>query len=357
MAFQAETLPGFLAHGFDTLIDVRSPAEYAEDRMPGAINLPVLSNAERAHVGTIYVQEDPFLARKVGAALVARNAALHLEGPLAGKDGSWRPLVYCWRGGQRSGSFASILAQIGWRVDTVAGGYRAWRQAVVAALHDDPWPTPLVLLDGNTGTAKTEILSVLAARGLQVLDLEGLAGHRGSVFGARGGAQPAQKMFETRIAAALAEFDPARPVVVEAESAKVGDRLVPPVLWAAMKAAPRVLVRAPVEARVTYLVQAYADIAEDKDRLSADIEGLKPYHGAERVADWLGFVETGAHLALASALISEHYDPRYARSRAARPAPVAEAVTERLDGPGIEGLADAIAALPIMSEGRDPDAR
>src|SRR6056297_789826 len=114
------------ALSFDTIIDVRSPSEFAEDHMHGAINLPVLSDAERAQVGTIYVQQDAFLARKIGAALVSRNAASHLEGPLADMGGGWRPLVYCWRGGQRSGAFATILDQVGWRVQVLEGGYQTY---------------------------------------------------------------------------------------------------------------------------------------------------------------------------------------------------------------------------------------
>ena len=160
---------------FDTIIDVRSPAEYAEDHVPGAMNLPALSNTERAIVGTIYKQEDPFKARKTGAAMVARNAAQHLEGPLAPMPGGWRPLVYCWRGGQRSGAFTSILQQIGWRADVVRGGYKAYRRLVVQALYHQPVTQPIVLIDGGTGTAKTEILAHLAQIGAQVLDLEGMA--------------------------------------------------------------------------------------------------------------------------------------------------------------------------------------
>jgi tRNA 2-selenouridine synthase len=111
------------AHGYDCVIDVRSPSEYAEDHMPGAINLPVLDDAQRARVGCIYKQDGPFLARKIGASLVARNSATHIEGALAHYDKSWRPMVYCWRGGQRSAAFATILAQIGWRAGVVTGGY------------------------------------------------------------------------------------------------------------------------------------------------------------------------------------------------------------------------------------------
>lgn len=198
MAITLSSLTQIAALGFDDIIDVRSPAEFAEDHIPGAINLPVLDDAERARVGTIYKQDSPFRARKIGAALVAANAARHLQGPLAERPGGWQPLVYCWRGGQRSGSFASILSQIGWRVELVSGGYKAYRSLVVAALYDQPFPCPVILLDGNTGSAKTELLHRLAARGVQVLDLEGLANHRGSLFGAMAGGQPSQKSVQIR---------------------------------------------------------------------------------------------------------------------------------------------------------------
>ncbi|MEP1254329.1 MAG: tRNA 2-selenouridine(34) synthase MnmH, partial [Alphaproteobacteria bacterium] len=167
---------------FDDVIDVRSPAEFAQDHIPGAINLHALSNEERARVGTIYVQQDPFLARKIGAALVSRNVANHLEGPLSDRDGGWRPLVYCWRGGQRSGSVAIILKQIGWRTDTIAGGYQHYRRLVARAVYDAPMPAPVVVIDGGTGTAKTRLLSHLAQQGAQVIDLEAMAEHRGSLF-------------------------------------------------------------------------------------------------------------------------------------------------------------------------------
>ncbi|MEI2807462.1 MAG: tRNA 2-selenouridine(34) synthase MnmH [Albidovulum sp.] len=300
----------------DAVIDVRSPSEYAEDHLPGAINLPVLDDAERARIGTIYKQQSPFLARKLGAALVARNAARHLEGPLAGMGGGWRPLVYCWRGGQRSGAFATILAQVGWRVELVAGGWKSWRRLVVEALQDRPVPSPVVVLDGNTGSAKTELLGLLAARGEQVIDLEALANHRGSLFGAMPGGQPSQKLFEGRLAMALAGLDPARPVVVEAESSKVGDIALPKQLWAAMRGAPRLHVAAPVEARAAYLARAYADVAADRTRLAGVIALLRPLHPAEVIGDWLRLAGDGAVEPLALGLMARHYDPRYEKHRA-----------------------------------------
>lgn len=297
---------------FDEVIDVRAPSEYAEDHIPGALNLPVLSDAERALVGTTYVREDRFKARRTGAALVARNAAAHLEGPLADRPGGWRPLVYCWRGGQRSGSFAAILGQIGWRVDTIRGGYKSYRRLVVQALYDTPIAARVILIDGGTGTAKTRLLAHLADKGAQVLDLEGMAAHRGSLFGSVDEAQPSQKGFESRLAMALARLDPTRPVFVEAESNKIGRLLIPPMLWKAMLGAPFVRIDAPLAARARYLVSAYADLLEDGARLGRTLDRLIPYHGKVQVAAWHGLAREGAFEALAAALVTAHYDPRYA---------------------------------------------
>jgi len=298
---------------FDTIIDVRSPAEFADDHLPGAINLPVLSDAERARVGTIYVQEAPFRARKVGAALVSRNAAAHLEGPLADMPGGWRPLVYCWRGGQRSGSFASILREIGWRVDTIKGGYKAYRRLVVQALYENPVPVRVVTIDGGTGTAKTRLLHELARQGAQVIDLEGLAAHRGSVFGPVAGGQPSQKGFESALAMALTGLAPDRPVFVEAESSKIGDRLIPPSLWKAMIAAPRVDISAPLDARADHLVAEYDDMVRDPDKLNRVLDKLVRFHGRAQVDAWRALAAAGGYGDLCRGLIEAHYDPRYAR--------------------------------------------
>ncbi len=341
MAITLTSLSDLAAQGFDTVIDARAPAEYAEDHLPGAISLPVLDDDERARVGTIYKQVAPFAARKIGAALVAANVARHLQGPLADKPGGWRPLVYCWRGGQRSGSFALILHQVGWRVETLAGGYKAWRGLVVAALYDRPFPAPVVVLDGNTGSAKTELLALLAARGVQVIDLEGLANHRGSLFGAMG-PQPSQKAFESALALAMARLDPARPVVIEAESSKVGECRLPPGLWKAMQAAPRIAISAPAAARADYLTRAYRDLLEDPARLAGVIAALSPAHPAERIESWLGLAETGAHAALAESLMAHHYDPRYAKHRARMAVPVVDVAAAELAAASLPGLADRL---------------
>jgi len=187
--------PGTLA-GFDVLVDVRSPAEFALDHIPGAINLPVLYDAERAEVGAIYVQESRFKARRVGGGYVARNVARHLETAMADWPASLRPLVYCWRGGMRSNAMAVILSQVGWRVGVLGGGYRTYRRRVVRRLYEEEALKNVVLLDGPTGSGKTEVLARLPAHGVQAVDLEALAAHRGSLFGGLPGRpQPSQKLF------------------------------------------------------------------------------------------------------------------------------------------------------------------
>ncbi|MBV2358617.1 tRNA 2-selenouridine(34) synthase MnmH [Thalassococcus sp. CAU 1522] len=335
----------FLSHGFDAVIDVRSPSEFAEDHVPGAINLPVLDDAERARVGTIYKKESPFLARKIGAALVFRNASNHIEGPLAGHDGAWRPLVYCWRGGQRSGSFAWMLREIGWRAETVQGGYKSYRRLVVDLMHGKSLPHRLVLLGGNTGTAKTALLQHLERRGIQVLDLEDLARHRGSLLGARPGGQPSQKAFETALAVAVQALDPARPVVVEAESSKIGTLLLPPALWSAMKSAPWIEVSASSEMRVRYLDRAYDDILSDTEALRAKLAPLRFHRGAALVDEWMAMIGQGRRRDLVASLMADHYDPAYRKARSV----IAPRILHALDLPGLddadlERAADDLAA-------------
>ncbi|MFC6687190.1 tRNA 2-selenouridine(34) synthase MnmH [Jhaorihella thermophila] len=332
MAIEYTSLADILNHGFDTVIDVRSPAEYAEDHVPGAINLPVLDDEERARVGTIYKQQSPFLARKIGAALVFRNAADHIELRLMDRSGGWRPLVYCWRGGQRSGSFTWLLQQIGWRADSVQGGYQTYRRLVNRYLYNDALPHRLIALDGYTGTAKTELLGLLRVRGVQVIDLEGLAAHRGSLLGEMSDPQPGQKAFETRLAVELTALDPTRPVVVEAESSKIGARILPPSLWQAMKVAPRIEIVAPIEARARYLARAYEDILSDSERLQCKLRPLKAHRGRDVVEGWFSLIEAGDRVGLTRALMEQHYDPSYAKSRRAVGAPV----VARIKTPGLE---------------------
>jgi tRNA 2-selenouridine synthase len=331
--------------GFDAIIDVRSPAEFAEDHVPGAVNLPVLSNEERAEVGTLYVQRSAFLARRIGAARVARNVARHLETALADRPANFAPLVYCWRGGQRSNAMATILSQVGWRTSLLAGGYKTYRRWVQTRLYEDQWPLNLVLLDGGTGSAKTAMLGRLAQRGVQVLDLEGLAGHRGSLFGGFADApQPSQKMFESRLLTVMAALDPERLVVAEAESSKIGDINLPPALWTRMQAASRIELVAPRAERARYLVSAYRDIVENRDALEEAFRRLPVYPGRERLQGWRTLADAGEYETLAETLIDLHYDPAYARARKKETRPALRTIElETLSDEHLAAAADEIA--------------
>lgn len=333
--------------GFDAVIDVRSPAEFAEDHVPGAISLPVLTNAERAEVGTIYVQDSRFRARRIGAALIARNVARYLETELADKGGDYRPLIYCWRGGQRSGAMATILSQVGWRTAVLVGGYRTYRRYVQRRLYDEAFPVRLVLLEGRTGCGKTEILGRLGAMGVQTLDLEGLAQHRGSLLGGLPGRpQPSQKMFESRLLSAMDDLDLARPIVAEAESSKVGDRMVPPALWSAMQAAPRITLTAPLEARARYLAHAYADVVADRTLFDDALARLPVPPGRKALARWAELADAGDLETLAADLMETHYDPAYDRAARKLPDPRLGAVElTGLDAAAQQSAAEAIAVL------------
>jgi tRNA 2-selenouridine synthase len=308
---------------YDMIIDVRSPGEFVEDHIPGAVNLPVLDDEERARVGTTYVQESRFLARRMGAALVAKNIGRHLETALANEGPEFKPLIYCWRGGQRSNSMALVLAQVGWRVIVLTGGYKTYRRAVQSRLYDDELGLRLVLLDGGTGCGKTEILKSVGRRGVQVLDLENLALHRGSLFGALAGKpQPSQKWFESTLMKALAGMDPSRPVLVEAESSKIGNRTLPPALWRAMERAPRIELSAPIAMRAEYLVNRYRDVVLDRGLLERALSQLEVYPGRKQLANWRELADAGNYTELVQQVVERHYDPAYARFSARNTRPV-----------------------------------
>ncbi|MEO5845080.1 MAG: tRNA 2-selenouridine(34) synthase MnmH, partial [Caldimonas sp.] len=243
---------------FDTIIDARSQSEFAEDRLPGAVNWPSLDDAERTMIGTEYKEISAFEAKKRGAALVARNVAGHIERHVLDKPRDWTPLVYCWRGGKRSGALATVLEQIGFRVHVLEGGYREFRRAIVAELETLPDRFDWRVVCGPTGSGKSRLLAELARQGGQMLDLEALAQHRGSVLGlVPGSTQPTQKAFDTLLWQALRRLDPAHPVFVESESKKIGDLRVDDALIAAMRAAACVWLELSLEARVALLLAEY----------------------------------------------------------------------------------------------------
>ncbi len=300
---------------FNEIVDVRSESEFAEDHIPGAINCPVLNDQQRAHVGTIYKQVSSFDAKKMGAALVSENIARHLRERFHDKTRDWRPLIYCWRGGGRSSALAHVLSQIGWRVGVLEGGYKAYRRAVIADLEVLPKQFTWRVVCGMTGTGKSRLLRALDAGGAQVLDLEALAAHRGSVLGNLPDAQqPPQKWFESRVWHALRGFEASRPVYVESESKKIGVLRVPEALIASMWRSETIVLDAGVATRVALLKDEYAHFLGDAAILNTQLECLTNLHGRDAIQRWTGMAHAGAWDALTEELLARHYDPAYTRA-------------------------------------------
>lgn len=302
--------------GFDEIIDARTPAEFAEDHIPGAINLPVLDNEQRIVVGTLYKQQSAFDARRLGGALVAANISQHMLGVLKDKPKSWRPLIYCWRGGQRSGSFATWLRMVGWDACQLEGGYKAFRHHVIAGIADIVPGLDLRIVSGPTGSAKTRVLEALAGQGAQTLDLEDLAAHKGSVLGGLPGRpQPTQKRFETTLWVQMRTLDPARPVYVEAESRKIGLVFVPEPLIMAMRRAPCIMIDASRDARLDFLVRDYAYLGDDVAGLQDKLQRLREHQSRDTLERWQTLAAGHALPELFGELIDLHYDPLYKRSQ------------------------------------------
>lgn len=300
---------------FSSVIDARSEAEFALDHLPGAVNWPTLNDEERQRIGTMYVQVNPFEAKKRGAAIAARNIAAHIERELLDTPRSWQPLLYCWRGGKRSGSLALVLDQIGFKVSLIEGGYKAFRAAVLADLPMQAQRHHYRVVCGPTGSGKTRLLSALAQAGAQVLDLEALACHRASVLGAiPDQPQPSQKRFDTLVWDALRRFDPARPVFVESESKKVGNLTVPTDLIAAMRESPCLDLQLPLDERVALLLEDYDFFVQDPQLFCARLDALKELRSKAVVDEWKAQVRAGQTEQVVRALLAQHYDPGYADS-------------------------------------------
>ncbi len=298
-----------------TLIDARSPREFDHDAIPGAVNWPSLNDQQRHEIGTLYKQVSPFEANKLGAALVAANIAQHIHTHVLNKPRDWQPLVYCWRGGKRSGALALVLSQIGFRTSVLEGGYKAWRSALLMRLPVLCETLQLRVLCGPTGSGKTRLLQALQSQGEQVLDLEALANHRSSVLGRVPGVdQPSQKRFETRIWQALSAMDPTRPVYIEGESRKVGDVAVPEPLILRMRSAACTKLRLADPLRVALLLEDYPHLLLQDGHLKERLQALLALRGRAQVLQWQTQVDQGHWEALAASLLQAHYDPGYERS-------------------------------------------
>ena len=332
---------------FHTVIDARSPAEYAEDHLPGAVNWPVLDNDERRTVGTEYVQVSAFDAKKIGAAMIAKRIGELLQAQVQDKPRDWQPLVYCWRGGKRSGTLAWFLDQIGFRTTLIDGGYKAFREQVREQLATLPLRLNYVVIAGRTGSGKTRLLQALTEAGAQVLELEGLARHRGSVLGGLPHEpQPTQKAFDTQLWSVLSAFDPARPIYVESESRKIGQLQVPTALLERMRSDGRVvMVTMPDESRIELLVEEYGFFAGQLERFCGHLDTLVDLRGRDTVTRWQALARAGRWAEVFGALMREHYDPLYLKSIGRNYAGAATAQAVALRDGGEAALQAAASAL------------
>lgn len=303
---------------YSEIIDVRSPSEFAEDHIPNAINLPVLNDTQRAEVGTLYKQVDTFTARKVGAALVSQNISTHLNNHFANKDKNYRPVVYCWRGGQRSRSLATVLAEIGWQVRIISGGYKTYRSYVREQLETLPAQFNYRVLCGPTGSGKTHILRQLHQRGANLLDLEALANHRGSVLGQEWDQvpqpQPSQKYFESQLLQALQSHQPGSCLWVESESNKIGQIYLPPSLWNQMKQSPGVAIEVPMADRIQWLLREYSHLTENPQMIKNKLQRLNSVYGRQKLQQWEQMIDAADGESLIGELLESHYDRSYRRS-------------------------------------------
>jgi tRNA 2-selenouridine synthase len=331
---------------YDEIIDVRTPAEFAEDHILGAINCPVLDNDQRIQVGTIYKQVSPFEAKKIGAALVSENIAKHLRERFLDRPKTWKPLIYCWRGGDRSGSMTTVFKAIGWHAGQLDGGYKAWRGHVIARLTELPQQFHFIVVCGATGNAKTRILQAIGELGEQILDLENLANHKGSVLGVLPDSpQPSQKGFETALMLAIAALDPARPVYVEAESRKIGNLHVPEAMIARIRNGACVTVEATLDARVAFLLKDYDYFLTRPEFLGERLEVLRSLQSRETMERWQQQIRSGDWPTLVRELLELHYDPLYLRSQDHNFSRIQDSgsfSTDDLSADGIRRLAAAI---------------
>ncbi len=309
LPFDAESL-----NAFDAIIDVRSPAEFAEDHIYGAVNYPALNNEERVEVGTLY-KHNPFEARKLGAAYIARNMSEYLQKCLKNHKKYWNPLVYCWRGGMRSSSVVHIMQEVGWPARQLQGGYKAYRQYILAQLETLPQALRFIVLCGPTGSGKSRLLHALAKNEHQILDLEALAKHRGSLLGLLPGeAQPSQRFFETQLYEQLRHFSPHKPVFIESESRRIGHLSLPPDLFQKMQESPCLQIEVPFDERVRFLCEDYICYINNPQLLRDKITRLAPYHSKAVLQNWFAFIDNEEYPQLVEGLLKEHYDPLYWRS-------------------------------------------
>lgn len=298
------------------LLDVRSPGEYAQGHIPGAISFPLFSDEERARVGTTYKQQSKDLAMELGLEIVGpKMAGFVREARRLAPEG--RLAVHCWRGGQRSGSMAWLFRQAGFDVITLSGGYKYYRRHVLEKFLDIP--LQLLVIGGRTGSGKTKILKELAQSGEQIIDLEGIAHHKGSAFGSIGeAAQPTVEQFENDLCAALNALDLHRRVWIENESRSIGRVYIPDAFWKKMRDSTLLNILIPDEARIDNLLQDY--VLTDKSELEDAFLRIDKKLGGQHLKTALEALGAGDY-ATAARIALHYYDKTYQHGLDNNPSP------------------------------------
>ncbi len=292
----------------DVFIDVRSETEYAEGTIPGAVNLPLFNNDERKIIGTVYTRESPKAAMEIGLEIASRKLP-ELYRQAEELCHRHRAILFCWRGGMRSKSLAVVLDLMGLSVMRLSGGYKAYRRYIIDYFSRE-FPFHIVVVRGNTGTGKTQILQELKKQGYPVIDLEALAHNRGSVFGYIGQEpQPPQKQFEAVLYDEIARC-PADYLIVECESKRIGKVTLPQPLFAAMQDGTQILIHDSMANRARRLVTEYAG-QEYIEELKLPLEKLKKRLGKETLNDLYALLDAKQYELFAERLILEYYDPLY----------------------------------------------
>lgn len=321
------------------MFDVRSPGEFAQGHIPGAHNLPLFDNEERAVIGKLYKQVGRSEALKKGLEFVGPKMRPFVEKAEALANGNGA-LAHCWRGGMRSASFAWLLETAGIATRVLNGGYKAYRNFVLELFQQS---YPLVVLGGFTGSGKTEVLYELRALGEQVIDLEGLANHKGSAFGHLGEAdQPTGEQFENDLGFKLHHLDRNRPVWVEDESRHIGSRILPKLFYASMREAPVIRMEIPRKARINRLVDDYGPY--ERQSLRHSVQKIEKRLGGLRTQQALQALEDD-DLALVADITLEYYDKAYQHGLNKRNEELVKTIS-------LEGADAAVNARKIQEQSR-----
>ena len=299
---------------YDLIIDARSPREYQEDHIPGAVNMPVVNDEEYAEVGTLH-RTDKMAAYLIGVRYSLKNIAKHLEEDFTQTDKGKRILVYCFRGGKRSKLWIDALQTIGYQVEKLQGGWKGYRRWVNEQLTLVPALYRYNVLSGPTGCGKTRLLYALREAGAQVLDLEELASHRGSVLGSLPGKpQPSQKYFDSLLLRRLSSYDPSHVIWVEAESKKIGNIQLPDALLETMRKGQLIRIETEMPQRVLMWREDYRHFEENPLGMLEILNFLRPLVGGEEFAAWEKMAGQNQIPDLFERLMRNHYDPAYSRS-------------------------------------------